>query len=308
MTALQTQATLDRKAARQGAWLLGAVVLGWGLSWPANKLILLSLPVLWMTALRSAIATVAVFAIWALRGRIAAPPRADLPVLLSITLLHMVGFAVFASLGLALVPAGRSVVLAYTVPLWVTPGASLFLKERLTARKALGVAVGLSGVIVLFNPLSFDWANGSAVLGNFYLLLAALLWAASILHIRGHRWRSTPFELLPWEMLLATLILTAVAGAGPALPPVAWRPELILLLLYTGIPGTVLTYWAAAMASRSLPAVTTSLGLLFTPVVGLTVSSLALGEPLTPALLIAVLLILGGVALGTTAGRARLGP
>ena len=33
------------------------------------------------------------------------------------------------------------------------------------------------------------------------LLLAALLWASSILHIRGHHWRSTPFDLVPWQML-----------------------------------------------------------------------------------------------------------
>ena len=36
----------------------------------------------------------------------------------------------------------------------------------------------------------------------------------------------------------------------------------VLLVLYAGIPGSALAYWAVAMASRTLPAVTTSLGLL----------------------------------------------
>src|SRR4029453_3640736 len=97
------------------------------------------LPPPWMMALRSAIATVALFAIALARGRLVAPPRADMPVVVSITLLHMVGFGVLAAWGLRLVPTGRSVVLAYTTPLWVVPGAWLFLGERLTARRIIGV-------------------------------------------------------------------------------------------------------------------------------------------------------------------------
>ena len=57
-------------------------------------------------------------------GRLTLPPRGDLPVLISITLLHMVGFNLLASWGLGLVPTGRTVVLAYTTPLWITPGAA----------------------------------------------------------------------------------------------------------------------------------------------------------------------------------------
>ena len=90
---------------------------------------------------------------------------------------------------------------------------------------------------------------------------AAFLWAASILHIRGHRWQSTPLDLVPWEMLLATVIVT-LAGAGglTARRPCPWNGRLVALLLYAGIPGTALAYWATALASRNLPAVTTSLG------------------------------------------------
>ena len=63
-----------------------------------------------------------------------------------------------------------------------------------------------------------------------------------------------------------------------------------------------MAYWATAVASRNLPAVTTALGLLTTPVFSVTVSTLWLGEPLTPTLVAAMVLVLGGVALGT-AGR-----
>ena len=290
----------DRATHREGVFFLIIVVVAWGLTWPVNKVILESLSPLWMMALRSAIATVALFAISISLGRLTIPPRADLPVLLSITLLHMVGFAVLAAWGLRLVPTGRSVVLAYTTPLWVIPGAVLFLRERLTARRMAGVAIGLLGLLVLFNPLAFDWANRNAILGNGAIILAAILWAASILHIRGHRWHSTPFDLVPWEMLLATAILTPLAIVASGVPATEWNGRLGALLLYAGVPGTAVAYWATAVASRNLPAVTTALGLLTTPVVSVAVATVWLGEPLTVPLLAAIVLILGGIAIGTT--------
>jgi drug/metabolite transporter (DMT)-like permease len=60
-----------------------------------------------------------------------------------------------------------------------------------------------------------------------------------------------------------------------------------------------------AMASQRLPAMTTALGLLATPVVSVVIATLWLGERLTPALVIAIVLILGGVGLGALGEDAR---
>jgi drug/metabolite transporter (DMT)-like permease len=276
------------------------VILAWGLTWPINKVLVETVPPVWAVALRTAIGGAAMFALALATGRLRRPPRADLPILVSITLLHIVGFSVLSSIGLQFVPAGRTAVLAYTTPLWVAPGAALFLGERLTARRLLGVAMGLTGLVVLFNPLSFDWSEPRVVWGNAAILVAAFLWAGSILHIRGHPWRSAPFDLVPWEMLLASAILFPLAYALAGPPAFAWSPAVVAMLLYAGIPGTALAYWAIAMASRSLPAVTTSLGLLATPVVSICVATLWLGEQPGVSLAVAVVLILGGVALGAT--------
>jgi drug/metabolite transporter (DMT)-like permease len=293
---------------RQGVLFLATVVVAWGLTWPVNKLVLATVPPLWAVALRSMIAAAVMFLLAAAIGRLRLPPREDLPVLLSITLLHMVGFTVLTSFGLAVVPAGRSVVLAYTTPLWVTPGAWLFLGERLTARRTSGVLIGLVGLATLFNPFAFDWTSREAVLGNAAILLAAVLWAGSIVHIRRHRWRSTPFELLPWELLLGTTILVSLSLAFEGVPAWTWTPALIALLLYGGMPGTALPYWAIAMATRRLPAFTTSLGLLATPVFSVIVSTVWLGEALTPSLVMAIALILGGIAIGATDAPAATTP
>jgi drug/metabolite transporter (DMT)-like permease len=58
------------------------------------------------------------------------------------------------------------------------------------------------------------------------------------------------------------------------------------------------------MASRNLPAVTTALGSLGTPVVSTVIATVWLGEPLGWPLVAAIALILGGVAIGTTGGTA----
>src|SRR5262249_43685598 len=120
---------------------------------------------------------------------------------------HMVAFTGLVSIGLQFVPAGRSVVLGYTTPLWVTIGAGLFLGEPLTPSRIIGLIVGLSGLLLLFDPSTFDWSNHDAIIGNALVLVAALCWTASILHVRAHKWVSTPFELVPWQALLATCVL-----------------------------------------------------------------------------------------------------
>jgi drug/metabolite transporter (DMT)-like permease len=251
-------------------------------------------------ALRNVIGASSLLLLAALRRRIAPPPRADLPVLLSITLLHMVGFTILTAIGLLFVPAGRSVVLAYTTPLWVTPGAWLLLGERYTMRKMIGVVVGLLGLVILFNPLAFDWSDRRALVGNVAILAGAFSWAGSILHIRAHRWQTTPFALLPWELALASSITVPAAFLVSGPLHVEWSARLVWLMLYSGIPGNVVAYWAVASAGRRLPASTVSLGLLATPIVGIVVAAIWLGEPGMASMVIAVLLVLGGVALGVT--------
>ncbi|HML10933.1 MAG TPA: DMT family transporter [Stellaceae bacterium] len=302
MSAADRSELETRATSRATAFVaLAAAATSWGIGWPVNRAILYHLPPLTAVTVRSAIAALALFAIAIRQRRLTLPSRQDLPVVLSITLLHMVGFSVLVAIGLLFVPVGRSIVLGYTTPLWVTPGAALFLGERLTARRGLGVLLGLGGLAVLFNPLAFDWHDRAALLGNATLLLAALLWAASILHIRAHKWKAAPFDLIPWEMAFATLLLAAIAPWVDGWPKADWTPNLILLLLYSALPGSALAFWGAAVAAQNLPAVTTSLGLLAAPVIGIIASAIIFGETPTLSLGIAVAMIIGGIALGAIA-------
>jgi drug/metabolite transporter (DMT)-like permease len=279
--------------------LFAVVVICWGVNWAVTKTLVQSVFPLWATAIRTAIATAALLVLLLARGQLIVPRRGDLPVICAIGLLHMVAFSALTAFGLRFAPVGRSIVLGYTTPLWVVPGAWLFLKEPMTRARLAGIAVGLLGLIVLFNPLTLDWSDRDALLGSLLILLAALCWAANILYVRAHQWLSTPFQLAFWQTLLATAVLSMLAFLFDGVPQIAWSPRLAAAFLYSGIIGTALAYWAMAVVNRSLPATTTSLGILATPVVGVISSAGALGERIDASLIVAMVMILAGIAIGT---------
>jgi drug/metabolite transporter (DMT)-like permease len=290
--------TLTRRAA---LLLFAAVVLSWGVNWTVTKIIVQSVSPFWATAIRSAIGALVLLVLLLASRQFVLPRRGDLPVICSIALLHMVAFSALVAFGVRLVPVGRSIVLGYTTPLWVVPGAWLFLNEPMTRSRLAGIGLGLAGLMVLLNPLSIDWSDRNALVGSGLILLAALCWAANILYVRAHTWLSTPFQLAFWQTLLATVVLSTVALIVDGVPRIAWTRELVACFLYSGIFGIALAYWAMAVVNRSLPATTTSLGILATPVVGVISSTLALGETIDASLIISMIMILCGIALGTIA-------
>ena len=277
--------------------LLLLVILLWGANWPVMKVGLSHIPPLWFAVVRMAMGAVTLFAVLALSGRLALPTRQDLPLLLSVGLLQMGGFLALVNFGLLHVDAGRSAILAYTTPLWVVPGAVLLLGERITRLKLLGLLLGLVGVAVMFNPFGFDWTRAEVVLGNGLLMLAAIIWAAAILHIRGHAWRLSPLQLAPWQMLVAIPPLLGLALWVEGDASIRWSGELLLVLIYNGPIASAFCFWAAVTVTRALPAITTSLGFLGVPVVGVAISALSLGEAVTVTLLAGFGLILAGLLL-----------
>ena len=284
---------------RAALLLFAVVVMIWGSNWAVTQFIVQSVPPLWASAIRSAIATVALLALLLARGQFALLRCGDVPVVLSVAILHMGAFAVLIAFGLQLVPVGRSIVLGYTTPLWVAPAAWLLLREPMTRSRLAGVGLGLAGLATMFNPQAFDWSDSSALIGNGLILLAAMCWAANILYVRAHTWISSPFQLVFWQALLATIILSTLALSINGLPQVTWTPKLTGAFLFGGICGTALAHWAMVTVNRSLPAVTTSLGLLATPVVGVVTSVIWLGEPISVSLMLAMTMIIAGIAIGT---------
>lgn len=200
-------------------------------------------------------------------------------------------------------PASKAIVLGYTTPLWVAIAAPLLGKDTLTAPKLAGALLGLIGLAVILNPTSIDWTNANVVLGAGMVLLAAISWAANIIYIRAHRWIASPLQLLIWQVLVATVVLSVSALVVEGLPRAEWSWRLLLLFLYSGLIGTALAYWAMSMVNKRISALTTSLGTTGTPLVGIASAAILLGEPIDISLAVAAGLIVAGIGLATLGDR-----
>lgn len=82
-------------------------------------------------------------------------------------------------LALTMEPLATIVALSFTAPLFATLGAVLFLKERMSLRRALAMGVGLGGALIILRPWSVAVSNGSML-----VVLSAVLWAAALVVIK----------------------------------------------------------------------------------------------------------------------------
>jgi len=288
------------------AWiLLLIVILLWGINWPVMKYGLAYIPPFTFVAARMVMGAAVMFVVAAALGELRWPDRRDWPVVLSVGLIQMAGFMSLITLALQFVPAGRSAILAYTTPLWVIPIAVLTLGERLDRLKLAGFLLGLTGVAVMFNPLGFDWRDGNVLLGNGLLLLAALLWAVLIVQIRGHRWHGSPLSLGPWQFAVGAMLAVPLAWLMDGGQPIRWSGQTVAVLIYNGPLATAFCFWAMVSVNRALPAITTSLGTLGVPAVGVLTAVLWLGEPLSWSDGLGLVLIVSGLACVSWADRPR---
>jgi drug/metabolite transporter (DMT)-like permease len=283
--------------------LVAGTVLVLGANWPIMARGVELLPPLWLAAFRTGGAAILIATILAVRGRLAVPRRDDCPILWSIGLMRLGAVTALVFVALEAVPPGRSSILAYTGALWVAPLAAFVLHERLTWLRVVGLLVGTIGLVLLVEPWALDWGDPSLVTGIGMLLVAALINAASTVHIRKHRWNGSPFELMPWQLGLATLPIAALALATEGLPPLSWPDGAAAIVAYQIGLGSAFGLWGVLTLSRSLPTITANLSLMAVPIVGLVTSVLFTPEPLTTLVVLSLVLVLSGVGLGLLSDR-----
>lgn len=280
----------------------------WGGNWPVMKIGLQHSPPLTFAALRMLTCVVTMFAVaWALKD-LRLPARRDWPFLVSAGVLQMGVYVTMLTYGMQYVPAGRASILAYTMPVWVVPGAILLLGERLNAWKGLGFLCGIGGLMVLFNPASFDWNDGKVLLGNGLILGGAGIGGLVMLHIRGRTWSASPLSLAPWQFVMATAVVLPLALLLEPDAQIVWDRELVAVIAYNGPLATALGLWAFVVIGRALPSITASMGLLGVPVAGLLLSAFVLGETITPANATGLAMIVASVAATSLGERRRLIP
>ncbi len=286
---------MDKKYA---FFLLLLIVVIWGANWTVTKLIVQAIPPLWSTVLRSLVAAAALFLLQVATKQFIWPRRRDLPAIFVVSIFHMSIFASLMAIGLQYASVGRSAILGYTTPLWVTPAAIFFLKESVNKVRLFGVFLGIIGVFILFSPVLLDFTFSQDMLGSALLLIASFSWAIAIIGIKAVTWHSSAFQLVLWQTLLSALVVAVVALIFEGYPHITWTPALTWQMGYSGLLGTAFGFWAMTVVNRHLSAIVTSLGLLATPVFGMIFSQYILGESLDMPLIIASTFILVGIGLG----------
>ena len=184
--------------------------------------------------------------------------------------------------------------------------AALFLKERATAAQWGGLAVAMAGVVLIAHSV-----EGSApIFAVAIALLSALSWATGNLFLRETRGASV-FAVTVWASLIPPIPLLlagfATDGVTATLAPIlapTWRGSLVLF--YTVVPVMWLGYWIWGTLLRTYPAAKAGPVSLLVPCCALVFSSLLTGETIGGLRLIAVAIVLGGVALGIFASARRI--
>src|SRR4051812_16045498 len=191
--------------------LVAATVVVLGANWPIMAVGLEHVTPLWLASFRIDAAAVVVIVLLSARGRLRIPAGGDRAIWLSVGLVQTGLVTALVFVALQVVPPGRSSIIAYTSALWAIPLAVRFLGERLTAARGAGVAIGTLGLVVLLQPWALDWGDARLLVGTAMLLVGAIATAATTVHVRGHRWVRSPMDLMPWQLGLAAIPLTALA-------------------------------------------------------------------------------------------------
>jgi drug/metabolite transporter (DMT)-like permease len=108
---------------------LGVMVLTWARNWPLMKLALGKVPPLVFVLFRLIGSLILIAPALLVPGQPLLPARGERLTLFWVGQLQVAGFLICSIIGLAILPAGRAIVLAYTMPLWAIP-IGLFLPPR----------------------------------------------------------------------------------------------------------------------------------------------------------------------------------
>ncbi|KAA3644423.1 MAG: DMT family transporter [Proteobacteria bacterium] len=148
--------------------------------------------------------------------------------------------------GLTVLPLAKAVALGFTVPLFVTVGAALVLKEKVHLRRWLAVLVGFIGTLIILRPT----VDGD-LWPSLVVILSAVTMAISVLIIKNLSRTERPNTIVIFMVLLMTPLSFPVALTVWQWPD-AWTWFLLILLGFCGSMGHLLFTHAIRSSEVSL--------------------------------------------------------
>ncbi len=212
--------------------------------------------------------------------------------------------------GLTFTHASRAVIFLYLSPFVVAIGAHVFIPgERIRLLQMIGLICAFAGILAAFGD-GLTLPDRRMLIGDLMLVAAAVLWGATTVVIKmGPLAAISPAKTLLYQLAVSAPIL--VAGSRLLGEPgiVRLSPIALASLAYQTLWVASVTYLAWFWLIRHYPASrVTSLSFL-TPLFGVLAGAVILNEPLTLALLLAMILVAAGIYLvNRKPAPARAGP
>ena len=208
------------------------------------------------------------------------------------------GEFVFIYAGLAHTAASRMVVFIYLAPIvtalgvhWLVPG------ERLSRTQWLGVLLAFAGVALAFGE-GFVAARGATLLGDFFGVVAAVLWGATTVLIRATKLsRASAAKTLFYQLGVAAPLLLVTSLAMGERGVVQLTPFALASLAYQGAIVAFASYLVWFWLLTRYLAGRLAVFSFMTPLFGVLAGVAVLGEPLRPAFAGAALLVGAGIVL-----------
>ncbi|EHR63594.1 EamA family transporter [Saccharomonospora cyanea] len=206
-------------------------------------------------------------------------------------------------------PTGlASLVLQASAPFTVVLGA-LLLSERLSTRQVVGITFAVLGMAAI----AWQRAEHAALLPVILTLLGALSWAGGNLCARRAE-APNPLHFTLWSSVVPPIPMFALSLVFEG-PDTQWQalstvftPDAWLALsglAYVVVFGTVVGAGIWTTLMRRNPASTVAPFSLLVPVVGLSLAFVVLDERPTPVEIVASVVVVGGVLLGSLSRRPR---
>ena len=206
------------------------------------------------------------------------------------------------------VPSGMAALLVATLPFWIVlidwlgPGHA-----RPSLGIAIGLVVGIAGIFVLVGPAALHPTNvsGSGILkGALALNAGSLSWALGTVYARHAKLPRSALVATGMEMLCggALLFLLALITREPMdFDPASVSARSIAGFIYLTTIGSLVGFTAFIWLIQHQPPSRVSTYAYVNPVVAVFLGWALAGEPLTLRTVIAAAIIIGAVALITTA-------
>jgi len=279
-----------------GLLLIALLSLTWGLNWPVLKLGVTELEPLTFRASTLGFAGLGLLLVSKLSGESIRIDRALWPRVIVLSLFNITGWSALIVFGVHQVPAGRSAILAYTLPIWSLLFSLWLLHEPLSPRKILGVVLGVGGMVVLLGEEIVNVQR--APLGALMIIGAAISWGFGTVLLRRWAMPTSQTTLTGWMMLIGwipILLATPLVDPHAASSLATMNRTAWFAVLYNIFISGSIANWVWFRMARTLPVAVSSLSSLPVPVVGVFSGMYFLGERPGASEFVALALVLASL-------------